>query len=79
MSDLLLLSKKDILDNINITLKNLEKDKELLLDYKADCEKENKRPLSFDNAIDLLFTEVAGLEYELGSERLKASGYKYEG
>lgn len=42
-----------------------------LLAYKAELEIENAQRLSFDEAIDLLFSEVAGLEHELISERLK--------
>ena len=53
--------------NIRISAENYQE----LLEYKAECEKENGRSLSFDDAIELLFTEIAGLEYELGSERLK--------
>jgi predicted CopG family antitoxin len=45
---------------------------EELLSYKAELEIINRRPLSFDDAIDLLFNEIAGLEHELGSERVKA-------
>ena len=49
-----------------------------LLTYKAELEIENQRSLSFNDAIELLFTELAGLEYEATSTRLAARGYKYE-
>ena len=44
---------------------------EELLNFKAELEIINRCPLSFDDAIELLFVEVAGLEHELGSERLR--------
>lgn len=46
-----------------------------LLAHKAELEIENQQVLSFDDTIELLFTEVAGLEHELASERLKNKGY----
>jgi len=46
---------------------------EQLLSYRADCEKANKQRLSFSDAIDLLFTELAGLEYEVGSQKMAES------
>lgn len=44
---------------------------EELLSYKAALEIENRQRLSFSDAIEMLFGEVAGLEYELGSVRLR--------
>ncbi len=41
-----------------------------LIAYKAELEIINKQPISFDEAIEMLFNEIAGLEYELGSERV---------
>ena len=48
-----------------------------LLTYKAALEIENQRSLSFDDAVELLLSELAGVEYEAASAKLSASGYKY--
>ncbi|MEM1150428.1 MAG: hypothetical protein AAGI03_07700 [Pseudomonadota bacterium] len=50
---------------------NVETYRELLA-YKAELEIENGRTLSFDDAVDLLFSELAGREYELASMKLAA-------
>lgn len=57
------------------TIRVSEKTYKELLTYKAELEIENQQVLSFDDTIELLFTEVAGLEHELISERLKSKGY----
>lgn len=59
--------------NIRISEENYQD----LLEYKADCEKINRCSLSFDDAIEMLFTEIAGLEFEVASERLRAKNYKF--
>ncbi|MFD1156821.1 hypothetical protein [Roseovarius aestuarii] len=46
---------------------------EQLIAYKAQIEIENRQTVSFDETIDLLLGEIAGLEYELASERLRQS------
>ena len=45
-----------------------------ILAYRADLEKINKTRISFDKAIDMLFGEVAGLEYEVASLKLLEPG-----
>jgi len=43
-----------------------------LLDYRAQLEQANRSRLSLDQAIDLLFTELHGNEYEAASKRSAA-------
>lgn len=52
------------------TIRVSEETYQQLLAYKAELEIENRQPLSFDAAIDMLFGECAGLEYDAASERL---------
>ncbi|GAB5445485.1 MAG: hypothetical protein Gyms2KO_03580 [Gymnodinialimonas sp.] len=49
----------------------------MLLTYKAELEITNKRSLSFDDAVELLFVEVAGYEYEAATQRLEEKSYTY--
>jgi len=49
-----------------------------LLSYRAEVQKQNSKSLSFSDAIELLLTELAGDEYAAASDRLEASGYRYQ-
>ena len=42
---------------------------ENLIDYRAEQELHNRSRVSFDEAIDMMFGEIAGLDYEVTSQR----------
>lgn len=42
---------------------------EELLEYRASLEKINRCRISFNDALDMLFGEVAGAQYEIACER----------
>lgn len=43
-----------------------------LLKFRAELELENRSRVSFDEAIELLFTEIHGLEYEMANQKIAA-------
>ena len=61
------------------TIRISEQTYQELADYRSELERINDQSVSLDEAIDLLFGEVCGLEYELASERQKRCKAKVEG
>lgn len=58
------------------TIRVTEETYQELMEYRAEVEAINKRRLSIDDAIGLIFVELHGGEYEAASEKLRSSGYQ---